>query len=239
MEINAIENATNLMAMSIIHNSNKSNVMKFNMNEFMEDMQLVTLKYLAAIKEVENRIDIINEDFRVQTGSSPIEHVTSRVKSPKSIVNKMIRRNIKTFDLKSMEENIFDIAGVRISCSFMDDIYKIADILSKFDDFEIVTIKDYVEKAKPSGYRSYHMIVKVPVHLTTGVEKVNVEIQIRTMAMDFWASLEHKIKYKYDGIVPESVEQELYDCSMMALKMDMQMQALKKEVLDANEKNIS
>ena len=107
--------------------------------------------------------------------------------------------------------------------------------MGAFDDFEIIKIKDYVKNPKPSGYRSYHMIVKVPVHLTTGAEMVNVEIQIRTMAMDFWASLEHKIKYKYDGTVPTNIVEELHKCSIMAANMDEKMQKLKKEILDIND----
>lgn len=229
MEIDTIEKTNNLMNIGMIDTSFDST------KKFIDDMQIITLKYLAAIKEVENRIDIINEDFKVHKGTSPIEHVSSRVKSPLSILNKLSRMNVQFFDIKTMEENIFDIAGIRISCSFIEDIYNVANILGAFDDFEIIKIKDYVKNPKPSGYRSYHMIVKVPVHLTTGAEMVNVEIQIRTMAMDFWASLEHKIKYKYDGTVPTNIVEELHKCSIMAANMDEKMQKLKKEILDIND----
>lgn len=202
---------------------------------FIQDIKLLTLKYLSAIKEIETKIDILSEDFRLKTGTSPIEHVSSRVKSPESIVEKMRRNNIFSLNVQDMENNILDIAGVRITCSFIDDIYKIVDILENSEDLEIVKAKDYIKNPKKSGYRSYHLIVKVPIHLTTGIEKVNVEIQIRTMAMDFWASLEHKIQYKYDGIIPNNIAKDLWDCSEMAFEMDKKMLELQREVEDINE----
>lgn len=201
---------------------------------FIQDIKLLTLKYLSAIKEIETKIDILSEDFRLKTGTSPIEHVSSRVKTPESIVEKMKRNNVFSLNVQDMENNILDIAGVRITCSFIDDIYKIVDILENSEDLEIVKSKDYIKNPKESGYRSYHLIVKVPIHLTTGIEKVNVEIQIRTMAMDFWASLEHKIQYKYNGTIPKNIANDLWECSQMAFEMDRKMLELQREVIDIN-----
>ena len=202
---------------------------------FIQDIKLLTLKYLSAIKEIETKIDILSEDFRLKTGTSPIEHVSSRVKTPESIVEKMKRNNVFSLNVQDMENNILDIAGVRITCSFIDDIYKIVDILENSEDLEIVKSKDYIKNPKESGYRSYHLIVKVPIHLTTGIEKVNVEIQIRTMAMDFWASLEHKIQYKYNGTIPKNIVNDLWECSQMAFEMDKKMLELQRKVIDINE----
>lgn len=212
-----------------------SNDVKERMLSFVKDIELSTFKYLSAIKEVETKMEILSEDYRVKTGNSPIAHISSRIKTPDSIMDKMQRNKTIAYNMKDIEENILDIAGIRITCSFIDDIYDIVDMIKNNKEFEIIKEKNYVDNVKPSGYRSYHLIVKVPIHLTTGVEKVNVEIQIRTMAMDFWASLEHQIKYKYNGYIPEKVAKDLLECSNMAFEMDKKMLTLHNEVLNVNQ----
>ena len=131
-------------------------------------------------------------------------------------------------------ENIFDIAGVRVICSYQSDIFNLVEMIRNNKEIEIIREKDYINNPKPSGYRSYHMILKVPIYLTTGPEKVIVELQIRTMAMDFWASLEHKIKYKYDGIIPDSVRNELIECANTIADADLKMMHLSNKVIDYN-----
>lgn len=204
-----------------------------NVKKFLKDFELFHLKYLAAMKEVETKIHVLNEDFSVRYNHSPIERIESRIKTPESLMKKMMRNKIN-FDINNIENNIFDIAGVRIVCSFISDIYTIIHMIKMNDEIEIVREKDYINHPKESGYRSYHMIVKIPVFLTTGKENVIVEVQIRTMAMDFWASLEHKIKYKYDGIIPDDVKKELVGCSNAICNADEQMMVLNEKVKNAN-----
>jgi putative GTP pyrophosphokinase len=145
----------------------------------------------------------------------------------------MMRNNLD-FDINTMQNRIFDIAGVRVICSFQQDIYDIVDMINKNEEIQVIKTKDYIANPKESGYRSYHMILKVPVYLTTGREEVPVELQIRTMAMDFWASLEHKIKYKYDGIIPEEIQKELVECSNTIAKADEEMMRINNRIKEVN-----
>lgn len=204
-----------------------------NVQEFISNLKVFSLKYLAAMNETETKMKILNEDFKARYHRSPIEHIESRIKTPESLLKKMLRNEVP-FTLKDLEENIFDIAGVRVICSFQSDIFDLVNMIRKNKEIEILKEKDYVNNPKQSGYRSYHMILKVPIYLTTGPEKVIVELQIRTMAMDFWASLEHKIKYKYDGIIPEGVKEELVECAETIAEADSKMMHLKERVRDFN-----
>lgn len=204
-----------------------------NFIEFIKVLPEFELKYLAAMREIETKMKILNEDFKTRYNRSPIDNIESRLKSNESLVKKMMRNNV-AFSIDAVEQNIFDIAGVRIICPFISDIYSLAEIISQNEEITIIRIKDYIKEPKESGYRSYHMIVQIPVYLTTGREDVNVEIQLRTMAMDFWSSLEHKIKYKYDGLIPDDVKIELVECADSIAKNDEAMMLLDKKVQQVN-----
>lgn len=204
-----------------------------HIKDFIAGLKDFNLKYIAAMKETETKLDILNEDFKTRYKYSPIDHIESRIKSPTSLIKKMLRNKVD-FDFKEVEAKIKDIAGVRIICPFIEDIFTIVDIVEKNEDIEVIKKKDYINNPKESGYRSYHMILKVPVFLTTGREEVIVELQIRTMAMDFWASLEHQIKYKYDGIIPAEVHKELIECAAAIEESDKQMIRLNKRVKQIN-----
>lgn len=200
---------------------------------FISELKTFYLKYTAAMNETATKMEILNEDFKTRYNHSPIEHIETRIKEPESLIKKMLRNNIP-FDLSMLENQIYDIAGVRVVCSFIQDIYAIIEMIQDNEEITIIKTKDYIKNPKPSGYRSFHMILKVPVYLTTGKEYVYVELQIRTMAMDFWASLEHRIKYKYDGIIPEDVQKELIQCAEIISQADKQMMHLHNKVKEVN-----
>lgn len=200
---------------------------------FISELKTFYLKYTAAMNETATKIEILNEDFKTRYNHSPIEHIETRIKEPESLIKKMLRNNVP-FDLSILENQIYDIAGVRVVCSFIQDIYAIVEMIQDNEEITIIKTKDYIKNPKPSGYRSFHMILKVPVYLTTGKEYVYVELQIRTMAMDFWASLEHRIKYKYDGIIPEDVQEELIQCAETISQADKQMMHLHNKVKEVN-----
>lgn len=204
---------------------------------FISELKTFYLKYTAAMNETATKIEILNEDFKTRYNHSPIEHIETRIKEPESLIKKMLRNNVP-FDLSILENQIYDIAGVRVVCSFIQDIYAIVEMIQDNEEITIIKTKDYIKNPKPSGYRSFHMILKVPVYLTTGKEYVYVELQIRTMAMDFWASLEHRIKYKYDGIIPEDVQEELIQCAETISQADKQMMHLHNKVKEVNNDTI-
>lgn len=187
------------------------------------------MMYQFALNELETKIEILKEEFHYLHDYNPIEHTKSRVKSLESIVNKIGRKNIP-LSITSIKENIKDIAGLRITCSFISDIYRISEMLKHQFDLNILEVKDYIEHPKPNGYRSLHLLVEVPVFMSDGKETVCVEIQIRTIAMDFWASLEHKIFYKYNQSVPAELINELKEASDSANKLDQQMERLNREI---------
>lgn len=189
----------------------------------------VTLVYGAAIKKIETKLSILNDDFAMTYKYNPIEHVKTRLKSSESICDKL-RRDGYEPTIENMVEYVKDIAGVRIICSFTSDIYRIADIISRQSDLEIISIKDYYRNPKPSGYQSYHMIVKVPVFLSDREVKVRAEIQIRTVAMDFWATLEHKIRYKLREKAPQHIQQSLLECARMVSALDDEMLSINEEL---------
>lgn len=197
---------------------------------FIKDLKFFTLKYSAAMNETVTKLKILNEDFETRYKRSPIENIENRIKTPESLIKKMIRNDV-AFNFDDLQDNIYDIAGVRVICSFVSDVYTIVKMIEDNDEFTVIRKKDYIQNPKPSGYRSLHLIVKVPVYLTTGKEDVYVEIQIRTMAMDFWASLEHKIKYKYDGTIPKEVLDELVECADSIAESDEKMMKLGQMVI--------
>ena len=187
------------------------------------------LAYKFSLDEVSTKINILEEEFQLIHEYNPIEHVSTRLKSPESIMRKALRKNIE-LTLPSIKENMQDIAGIRINCSFTSDIYKISDMIQKQQDIEVVECKDYIKNPKPNGYRSLHLILKIPVFLSDRVENVFVEVQIRTIAMDFWASLEHKIFYKYNKTVPEKITRELKEAADSANELDQKMENLHHEI---------
>ena len=196
----------------------------------------LTLMYTAALTQLEAKMETINEEFKTLHKYNPIEHISSRIKSKESIYKKLNKKGL-AHTYENLVKTINDVAGLRIICSFIPDIYKIVEMLENMQDINVLKKKDYVTTPKESGYSSYHLIVSVPVSLSVGTIDVKVEIQIRTMAMDFWAILEHKINYKYDKNVPKSVKKELRDCAKMTQKLDKRMSNLGKSLME-DEKQI-
>ena len=196
----------------------------------IETWQEVMLVYNAAMRQVQTKIEILNEEFQHIHQYNPIEHIKCRMKTPESIVKKLKRHNLDS-TIENMVNNVNDIAGVRIICSFSSDIYRIADMIEHQQDIKILTVKDYITFPKASGYKSYHMIVTLPVYLSNRVVDTKVEIQIRTVAMDFWASLEHKIHYKFEGDAPQHIKDELVECAHLVSDLDEKMLSLNDEII--------
>ncbi|NYD53832.1 GTP pyrophosphokinase [Microbacterium pseudoresistens] len=196
--------------------------------ELRDEFQRFLHEYEFGMREVETKISILRDEFTHHHAYNPIEHVKSRVKSPDSIVEKVARRGIDP-DFDSIREHITDIAGVRVTCSFVADVYLLFDLLTAQDDVSVRTVKDYIAEPKANGYRSLHAILEVPVFLSTGAIRVPVEVQFRTIAMDFWASLEHKIHYKFDGHVPDHLVDSLTAAADAASELDARMERLHHE----------
>ena len=203
--------------------------MDVKISDDMNSWEEVNLLYNAALKQMQTKIEILNDEFQEVHKYNPIEHVKYRVKVPESIVKKL-KRNGYESTIENMVRYVNDIAGIRIICSFTSDIYRIAEMISSQKDIQVLTIKDYIMNPKDSGYRSYHMIVSLPVYLSDRIVNVKVEIQIRTVAMDFWASLEHKIQYKFEGKAPVHINTELYECAKMVADLDARMLSLNDEI---------
>lgn len=203
-------------------------------NSEIDSWKEVNLIYNSALKEIETRLEILNDEFQHIHRYNPIEHIKSRLKSPESIVKKLKRHGHES-TIENMVNYINDIAGVRIICSFTSDIYQIAEMISNQSDIKILSVKDYIKNPKPSGYRSYHIIVSVPIFLSDRSADTKVEIQIRTVAMDFWASLEHKINYKFEGNAPVFIKNELIECSKIIYELDERMLSLNEEVTKYSE----
>lgn len=197
-------------------------------------MGALFLTYKFALDEVETKLNILNEEFQFIHDYNPIEHVKTRIKNPESVMDKLRRKNMD-INLENAKEHIRDIAGVRVICSFSTDIYQILEMISQQTDVKVIEVKDYVLNPKPNGYKSLHLIVEIPVFLTNRIENVLVEIQIRTSAMDFWASLEHKIYYKYNEGIPPEIQQQLKESADMINLLDKRMLALNQEVLKHRE----
>lgn len=192
------------------------------------DAERLLMEHRFAVDEVLTKVNILREEFLHLRRYNPIEHVTSRVKTMPSILDKVIRKGCEP-TVACIREHIQDIAGIRITCSFIADTYLILEALTSQYDVHVVQIKDYIKNPKPNGYKSLHAIVEIPVFLSTGAVNVMVEIQIRTIAMDFWASLEHKIFYKYQGAVPPHLVDELRDAAAAAAELDARMERLHTE----------
>ena len=189
----------------------------------------VVLIYNSALKQISTKLEILNEEFQHVHRYNPIEHIKGRIKTPESIVKKLKKHGYES-TINNMIRYVNDIAGIRVICSFASDIYQIAEMISNQSDIKVISVKDYIVNPKASGYKSYHMLVSVPVYLSDRIEDTKVEIQIRTVAMDFWASLEHKIHYKFEGNAPEHIKEELVECAQMVSELDARMLALNEEV---------
>ena len=185
--------------------------------------------YNAALKEVGTKLEILNDEFQHVHQYNPIEHIKTRIKTPESIVKKLRRYGHET-SIENMVRYINDIAGVRLICSFTSDIYRLAEMIGNQSDLKVLSIKDYIKNPKESGYKSYHMLVSVPIFLSDSVVDTKVEIQIRTIAMDFWASLEHKIYYKFEGNAPDYISRELKECAKMVSELDDKMLSLNEAI---------
>ena len=201
-------------------------------NEGVESWETLMFLYNSALKEVSTKIEILNDEFKHVHKYNPIEYIKSRIKTPESIVKKLKRHSLD-INVDNMINYINDIAGVRIVCSFTDDIYKVAEMIGKQNDLTVISVKDYIRNPKPSGYQSFHMLVSVPIFIGERVVDTKVEIQIRTIGMDFWASLEHKIYYKFEGHAPARISRELRDCATIVSMMDAKMLQLNEEIMKA------
>lgn len=208
--------------------------LKFTGDDGIDSWKEVNLIYNAALKQMETKMEILNDEFQHVHQYNPIEHIKARIKSPESIVKKL-KRHGRESTIENMVNHINDIAGIRIICSFTSDIYRIAEMIREQKDLKVIATKDYITYPKASGYRSYHMIVTVPVYLSDRIVDAKVEVQIRTVAMDFWASLEHKIHYKLEGDAPEHVKSELIECARMVMDLDARMLSLNEEIIQISE----
>jgi putative GTP pyrophosphokinase len=192
-------------------------------------MSETLLIYRSAIKEVKTKLDILDDELKIRRKRNPIEYMKSRVKTPGSIMGKLQRRGLE-MSIESAKENLNDIAGIRVICSFVGDIYDISKMLTRQDDIRLIEEKDYIKNPKANGYRSLHLVVEVPIFFSDHEELVRVEVQIRTIAMDFWASLEHKLYYKTSGESPVHITNDLKECADLIASTDMRMQDIQKEV---------
>lgn len=205
--------------------------------EDVDSWKTIMFLYNSALKEVGTKLEILNDEFQHVHKYNPIEHIKTRIKTPESIVKKL-RRYGYEISIENMVKYINDIAGVRLICSFTSDIYRLAEMIGNQSDLKVLSIKDYIKNPKESGYKSYHMLVSVPIFLSDSVVDTKVEIQIRTIAMDFWASLEHKLRYKKN--IPESeaeyLAKELVECASISASLDQRMEAIRDRMEAAQEK---
>ena len=202
--------------------------------EQAEKMQELFLYNRCAIKEIQTKLEILNDELAMKTKRNPIETVSSRVKSPRSILEKLERKGYPC-TVESVWENLSDVAGVRVVCSFIEDIYDVADMFMRQDDIEVLEVKDYIKEPKPNGYRSLHLIVQVPVFLSDKKLPMRVEVQIRTIAMDFWASLEHQVKYKRGVPDATRISEQLKECADTICDTDEKMQRIYHEIQELRE----
>lgn len=203
--------------------------MSEDLQRMMEEFFSIQCRYQAAIREVQTKLEILDDEFQMKHKRNPIHHMQSRMKSIQSMMTKLSRKNMKV-SISSAVQNLTDIAGIRVICSYIEDIYTIADLLVSQDDIRLIRKSDYIENPKPNGYRSLHLVLEVPVFLSEGRTTVPVEVQIRTIAMDFWASLEHSLRYKGDGIMTQDIDDELFSAAQDIAALDLRMQSIHKRV---------
>lgn len=198
------------------------------LNEARRFQELIMM-YSCAIREVKTKLEVLNDDLAVRNQRNPIQMIKSRVKKPGSIIEKLQRRGYP-ITIQSVYDNLYDVAGIRVICSFVDDIYQVAEMLARQDDVTVLTVKDYIRCPKDNGYRSYHMIIEVPVYFSDRKEKMRVEVQIRTIAMDFWASLDHQMKYKKDLEDSTEISEELKECAEIIAQTDLKMLSIRRKI---------
>lgn len=192
-----------------------------NYQDLLEMQQL----YNAAIKEIQTKLEILNDEFKVRYMRNPIHHIESRLKTPQSILKKLNRRHYEV-SLASAKKNLNDIAGIRVVCCYIDDVYRVADMLLRQSDLKLVKLKDYIKEPNFNGYRSLHLDVEVPIYLAERTENVTIEVQLRTVAMDFWASLEHDLRYKSEKDIPHDIIEEMLRCANEIAVIDEKMQEI-------------
>ncbi len=198
--------------------------------DLMEYRQMRFL-YESALKEIRTKLEILNEEFKVVFARNPIHHIESRLKSPQSMINKLKRRGDEV-TIESAKRNLSDIGGVRVVCCYIDDVYSVAEMLLRQSDIKLVKLKDYIKEPNFNGYRSLHLDVQIPIFLSDKTEQVTIEIQLRTVAMDFWASLEHDLRYKTDKLIDDSINEEMALCADQIADIDRRMQDIYKRIQD-------
>ena len=197
--------------------------------DYAHQFEELMMIYQCAIQEVNTKLEVLSQEMSVRYKRNPIETIKYRIKKPKSIAEKLMRNNLP-ITLDAVSNHLNDVAGVRVICSFIDDIYSVANMLTKQDDINLIAIKDYIKNPKPNGYRSYHMIIEIPVFFSDKKQPVKVEVQIRTIAMDFWASLEHHVKYKKDVKDAEEIAAQLKSCADVIAETDIRMQDIGRQI---------
>ena len=202
--------------------------------EQRKELKRLLLKYTAALKTLETQISILIQDYAQQNNYNLVEHVKSRIKRLESAERKLVSRNYEV-TVENIEKHVHDMVGVRIVCAFLSDVYKIVEMIEKSETIQVYAKKDYIAHPKESGYSSYHLLVYVPIYLLDGKEMVEAEIQIRTLAMDFWASLDHKIQYKFQGSVPKQVQDNMYKCAIDINDLDHKMLILNDKMQEYKE----
>lgn len=206
----------------------ESNLLQEDIFSSLSEWRDLMTQYNCAIREIRTKFEVLNDELSIRSKRNPIHGIYSRIKSPRSIIDKLHRKGLD-LTLDNVQTEIHDIAGVRVICDFADDIYEIADMLLKQDDVKLISYKDYIRAPKPNGYRSYHMIVSTPVYFSEGKQELKVEVQLRTIAMDFWASLEHELRYKkdLDDDTLNQISAELLNCANTIADVDNQMMSIK------------
>ena len=209
---------------------NNKSITKFETDDFIKIMTY----YKCAMMEIETKFNVLNEEYSLEYDRNPISSIKTRLKSQKSIADKIERKSLE-LSSQSLEENISDIAGVRVICSFVQDVYRLTEALLKQDDIQLIKVKDYIKTPKSNGYRSLHLIVAIPIFLAHEKKMMKVEIQLRTIAMDFWASLEHQLRYKKNIEVTDYMMMELYECAAQSAALDMRMDKLRDAAFSPSE----
>ena len=229
--MNEIDELDNLVEVESISLDEVEKLLK--MRDQVKDFRVLMMKYECALAEVRTKLDVLNKELSLRNNRNPFESIKMRIKTPVSIYQKLAGKGVD-FTIDNINENLSDIAGIRVICSFVDDIYMLAECLANQDDITVIQRKDYIETPKDSGYRSLHLIVEIPIFLTDTKEYMKVEVQFRTIAMDFWASLEHKMKYKKDIENAELISEDLKFSADLINQLDLRMQQIR-EKIDASE----
>ena len=209
--------------------SNEPTLTPSEFQKMVDDFFAVQCRYQAAIRQVQTKLENLDDEFQMKHRRNPIHHMQSRMKTIRSMMEKLQRKNLQR-SIASAVGNLTDIAGIRVICSYLQDVYTVADLLTSQDDVHVVKVRDYIKNPKSNGYRSLHLVVEVPVYLSEGRLSVPVEVQIRTIAMDFWATLEHSLRYKAQDQVPQSISDELQQTATDIAALDQRMQAIHDKV---------